>query len=64
MNVRTDVNACHYWFWLLRKVNRYDNVWVVVFSIVNTVDQGLIKVEYDSLGLRRMVEFRQLDNLV
>ena len=58
---RSDIDAGKYGFRLLRELNWDHDFRIICFYVIDTMDQGFIKVENDCFGLGWVVRFRQVD---
>lgn len=63
-NVRPNVDAGHHGLWIVLELYWNDDIWVIRLCIINAVDQCLVEIKHDRLCLSRVVEVRQVDNLM
>lgn len=57
----SDIYSSQDWLRLFRKLDWNDNVRVIIVNVIHTVNQGLIKVKDDSLGLTGMIGLWQVN---
>jgi len=63
-NMRPNVNAGHHGLWIVRELDRNDDIRAIRLGIIDAVNQCLVEIEHDRLCLSRVVEIRQIDNLM